>query len=202
WGVMNQVAVQEAANIRFPMENFIGIWWSGSENDVLPAGEAANGYKALTFHNVGSDFPVYDDLQKHVYDAGKAAGNGDQGGSVLYNRGMYAAMLAVEAAKDAQAATGNANITPGDMRDAMEGLSITEDRMASLGMPNFGPAFDVSCDNHGGPGLVAVQQWDAEAGEFNLISDFAGTDMDVIGGLIDEDSSAYAAENNIAERCN
>ena len=46
WGVMNQVAVQEAANIRFNMENFIGIWWSGSENDVLPAGDAANGYKA------------------------------------------------------------------------------------------------------------------------------------------------------------
>ena len=52
WGVMNQVAIQEAANIRYPMENFIGIWWSGSENDVLPAGEKANGYKALTFHNV------------------------------------------------------------------------------------------------------------------------------------------------------
>lgn len=31
WGVMNQVAVQEAANIRFPMENFIGNWWAGSD---------------------------------------------------------------------------------------------------------------------------------------------------------------------------
>ncbi len=30
WGVMNQVAIQEAVNIRFPMENFIGVWWSGS----------------------------------------------------------------------------------------------------------------------------------------------------------------------------
>jgi branched-chain amino acid transport system substrate-binding protein len=30
WGVMNAVAIQEAANIRFNMENFIGIWWSGS----------------------------------------------------------------------------------------------------------------------------------------------------------------------------
>lgn len=56
WGVMNQVAIQEAVNIRFPMENFIGVWWSGSENDVLPAGEGAHGYKALTFHNVGSNF--------------------------------------------------------------------------------------------------------------------------------------------------
>ncbi|HAR81842.1 MAG TPA: ABC transporter permease, partial [Sulfitobacter pontiacus] len=68
WGVMNQVAVQEAANIRYPMDQFIGIWWSGSENDVRPAGDKANGYKALTFHNVGDDFPVFDDIQKYVVD--------------------------------------------------------------------------------------------------------------------------------------
>jgi len=58
WGVMNQVAVQEAANIRFPMENMIGVWWSGSENDVTPAGAAANGYKSLAMHGTGMDYPV------------------------------------------------------------------------------------------------------------------------------------------------
>ena len=36
WGVMNQVAIKEAAAIRFPMDRFIGVWWSGSENDVAP----------------------------------------------------------------------------------------------------------------------------------------------------------------------
>lgn len=87
WGVMNQVAIQEAVNIRFPMENFIGIWWSGSENDVKSAGAGADGYKALTFHNLGSDYPVYDDIQQYVVDTGNAAGAGDQIGSVLYNRG-------------------------------------------------------------------------------------------------------------------
>ena len=102
WGVMNQVAIQEAVNIRFPMENFIGIWWSGSENDVLPAGPKANGYKSLTFHGVGSDFAVLDDIKKYVVDAGKAAGAGDQVGTVLYNRGLYMAMLHAEAARTAQ----------------------------------------------------------------------------------------------------
>ena len=96
WGVMNQVAVQEAANIRFPMENFIGIWWSGSENDVQAAGAGADGYKALNMHNVGSDYPIYDDLKEYVVDKGLAAGAGDQLGTVLYNRGLYAGMLAVE----------------------------------------------------------------------------------------------------------
>jgi len=202
WGVMNQVAIQEAANIRFPMENFIGVWWSGAQHDVLPAGEAADGYKAITFHAVGNDFPVFDEIQKYVVDAGNAAGAGDQVGTVLYNRGVYAAMLAAEAAKTAQEIHGVADITPAMMRDGMEALSITEEKMAALGMPNFGPSFDVSCENHGGEGYVGVAQWDANAQEWNLISDFAPTDSDVIGPLIAEDSGAYAAENGIQEGCN
>jgi branched-chain amino acid transport system substrate-binding protein len=202
WGVMNQVAIQEAANIRFPMENFIGVWWSGSENDVLPAGDAANGYKAVTFHNVGSDFPVFDDVQKYVVDKGLAAGAGDQIGTALYNRGFYAAMLAAEAASNAQKIHGTADITAAMMRDGMEALEITEARMAELGMPNFGPSFAVSCENHGGPGTGAVAQWDASAKAWSLISDFGESDMGVIQPLIDADSGAYASENNISMSCN
>jgi len=202
WGVMNPVAIQEAVNIRFPMENFIGIWWSGSENDVIPAGAGANGYKALAFHGVGSDYPIYGDLQKYVVDAGKAAGAGDQLGTVLYNRGIYAAMLAVEATKKAQAIHGVAQVTPAMVRDGMESLEITEASMAALGLPNFGPEISVSCENHGGAGDGAVTQWDAGAQKWNLISDFGPSDMDVIGKLIAEDSAAYAAENKISERCN
>ena len=201
WGVMNQVAIQEAANIRFPMENFIGIWWSGSENDVLPAGDGANGYKSLNMHNIGMDFPVYDDLKKHVYDAGKAAGAGDQIGTVLYSRGMYAAMLAAEAAKKAQEIHGTADITPAQMRDGMEALEITEARMAELGMPNFGPEFSVSCENHGGSGQGKVQQWDASAKSWSLVTDWIQSDKDVITPLVMEDSMAFAAENNIPSNC-
>ncbi len=201
WGVMNQVAIQEAANIRFPMDKFIGIWWSGSENDVLPAGEAANGYKALTFHNVGNDYPLYDDLQKFVIETGKAAGAGDQIGTVLYNRGLYAAMLVSEAAKTAQEIHGVATINPSQMRDGMEALKITEEKMTALGLPNFGPEFEVSCENHGGNGFVAVTQWDAAAKQWNLISEFVQSDQDVIQPLIDEDSAAFAAENNVEPNC-
>ena len=203
WGVMNQVAIQEAANIKFPMENFIGIWWSGAEHDVLPSGMASNGYKALTFHNVGSNFPVFDDIQKFVVDTGKAAGAGDQIGTALYNRGLYAAMLAAEATRTAQEISGKAQIAASDMRNGMEALEITEERMVELGMPNFGPSFKVSCANHGGPGTGAVAQWDAAAKTWSLITDFGPSDDEVIGKLIAEDSMAYATENNITPRdCN
>ncbi|MFD1157971.1 ABC transporter substrate-binding protein [Roseovarius aestuarii] len=201
WGVMNQVAIQEAANIRFPMENFIGIWWSGSENDVKPAGDAANGYKALALHNLGSDYPLYDDLQKYVVDAGKASGAGDGVGSVLYNRGLYTAMLSVEAAKTAMEIHGTSEITPAMMRDGMEALVMNEEKMTALGLPNFGPEFEVSCENHGGNGYGAVSQWDAAAGEFKLVTEYVQSDQEVVQPLIDEDSAAFAAENGIESGC-
>lgn len=202
WGVMNQVAIQEAANIRFDMNNFIGIWWSGSENDVAPAGDAADGYKALTFHAVGRDFPMFDDLQTHVIDAGLAAGTGEHVGTVLYNRGMYGAMLAAEAVKVAQEMHGVADITGGMMRDGLENLVVSDESMAAIGLQGFAANFEVSCENHGGPGLGAVQQWDATSQSWSLITDFIAPDMDVIQPLIDADSAAYAAENNIAAQCN
>ncbi|MDI6838393.1 MAG: ABC transporter substrate-binding protein, partial [Rhizobiaceae bacterium] len=201
WGVMNAVAIQEAANINYPMENFIGVWWSGSENDVLPAGMGANGYKSLAMHGTGMDYPLYGDLKKYVIDAGKASGAGDQFGSVLYSRGMYAALVISEAIRKAQQITGKSNITAADLRDGFEQLEITEARMTELGLPKFGQPFKASCSDHGGPGAALLQQWDASAKKWNLITDFIAPDDEVLTPLIMEDSAAYAAENKIAERC-
>ena len=197
WGVMNQVAIQEAANIRFPMDHFIGVWWSASENDVLPAGDGADGYKAIAFHGVGSDFPLFDDIQKHVIDAGKAAGDGSHLGEVLYNRGVYAAMLAVEAARTAMKLHDTTELTPAMMRDGMEALVLDNARMAEIGIPNFGPEINVTCTNHGGPGLGAISQWNAAEKKWTLITDFVGADRDIVDPLIMEDSEAYAKEANI-----
>jgi len=84
----------------------------------------------------------------------------------------------------------------------MEALEITEERMTALGLPDFGPAFTVTCENHGGAGLGKVQQWDAAAGKWNVITDWIKSDDSVITPLIMADSAAYAAENGIEERCN
>ncbi len=201
WGVMNQVAIQEAGNIRFPMDHFIGVWWSGSEPDVLPAGDAADGYKSTNFTGTGTDYPIFDDIQKYVVDAGKAAGDGSSLGQVQYNRGMYAAMLAAEAALKAQEMYGVTEINAAQMRDGMEALDVTAARMAELGMPGFGPEVHVSCENHGGPGQGLIQQWNATDKKWVAITDYIESDRDVIDALIVEDSAAYAKENNIEERC-
>jgi len=201
WGVMNQVAIQEAANIRYPMDQFIGNWWAGAEADVIPAGDAADGYLSLNMNGVG-DMPVFDEIQEYVIDAGLAAGEGDNLGSVLYTRGMYAAMLAAEAVRVAQEMNGVAEIDAAMMRDGMENLNITEEMMASWGAPGIGPEFSVSCADHGGTGEGRIQQWNAADQEWITVTDFIAPDDSVTQPLILEDSAAYAAENNIEPRCN
>ena len=200
WGVMNQVAVQEAANINFPMENFIGNWWAGAEHDVTPAGEAANGYKSLNMNRVG-DLPVFGEIKTLVHDAGNAAGDGSNLGSVLYTRGMYAAMLASEAIANAQAISGVSDITAAQMREGMATLNITNARMEELGMSAICPEFSVSCQDHGGNGLGIVQQWNAIDKTWVALTDYIAPDDSVTGPLVKEDSAAFAAENNITPGC-
>ncbi len=200
WGVMNQVAVQEAANINFPMENFIGNWWSGAEHDVTPAGAAANGYKSLNMNRIG-DLPVFAEIKKLVHDAGNASGDGSNMGSVLYTRGMYAAMLAAEAIRKAQEIHGVSDVTPAMVRDGMEALEITAAQMEALGMPGVGPEFSVSCQDHGGTGLGIVQQWDANAKSWTALTDYIEPNDEITTPLIKEDSMAFATENNITPGC-
>jgi len=200
WGVMNQVAIKEAASIRYPMDKFIGVWWSGSENDVLPAGEAANGYKSGTFHAPSDDFPVHAAIREHVYGAGNGAGEEERIGEVLYNRGIIQAVYVTEAIRKAMEIHGTNEVRGTHVRDGLEALDLTEARLAELGLPNFTIPVKISCENHTGPGKVAIQQWDAAAQSWSLISDFMEPDRDVVSALIREDSEAYAKENNITPR--
>jgi len=182
------------------MENFIGNWWSGAEHDVLPAGAAANGYKSLNMNRV-TDYPVLAEIKDKVHGAGDAAGDGSNLGKVLYVRGMYAAMLAAEAIANAQKIHGVAAVTPEMVRDGMETLDLTDARMKELGMDGVGPAFSVSCQDHGGNGLGIVQQWNAADSAWIPLTDFITPNDDITAPLIAEDSAAFAAENNITAAC-
>ena len=203
WGVMNQVAVKEASSIRFPMDRFIGNWWAGSEHDVTPAGEGANGYLSATFHAPGADFPLHQEILEKVYDANMGAGERERVGEVLYNRGLVAAVWTVEAIRKAMEIKGSNEITGKDVREGLEALNVTEARLAELGLPNFTYPVEISCSVHSDPGTVLIQQWDAAAGTWHVVASGIEPDRSVIMPLIEEDSAAYAAENNITPRdCN
>ena len=68
WGVMNPVALKTAQKTGFPANRIVGNVWSNSEEDVIPAGEAAKGYVAITTQASGAEYPVLKDIIKTVYD--------------------------------------------------------------------------------------------------------------------------------------
>ncbi|HSH27126.1 MAG TPA: hypothetical protein VK972_05070, partial [Wenzhouxiangella sp.] len=188
------------ASIRYPMDHFLGVWWSGSENDVLPAGKAADGYLSGAFHAPGGDFPVHDAIREYVYDAGLAQGERERIGEVLYNRGLIAAVYATEAIRIAMDMHDTKEVTPAMVRDGLENLKITEERFAELGLPEFTYPIEISCANHGGPRKVAIQQWDAEAKKWNFVTDFYETMHDIVDPLIEKNSMEYAKEYDIEPR--
>lgn len=202
WGVMNQVAIKEAASIRFPMEKFIGVWWSGGENDVIPAGKDAHGYKSLNFVNVGADFPLHNDIKAHVYGKGKAVDAAFEAriGETHYNRGIYAGVLVAEAIKKAMEIHKTKDVTGEMVKDGFENLEISADKWKELGLPGFTGAVKVDCADHRGPSAIAVQQWDAEAKKWSIITDFVAPMDDITTPLVTADSEAYAKENDIKAR--
>ena len=202
YGVMNQVSVKEAAGIRFPMDHFIGNWWSSTESDVKPAGLEANGYLGSAIHAPGGGFPVHKDMLKYVYESGKAVDPSfkDRIGEVLYNRGIVTAMYQTEAIAKAMEIHKTKEVTGEMVRDGLEALDITPDRLKKLGLEGLVEPVKVTCENHGGAGRGAIQQWDAKAGKWTLITAFYDSDKEVIDPLIKADSEQYAKENNIAPR--
>jgi branched-chain amino acid transport system substrate-binding protein len=201
WGVMNQVAVKEAASIRFPMNRFIGSWWSGSENDVAPAGDAGKGYLSATFHAAGANFPAIQDIIKHVYDKGKATDPAfkPRVGEVLYNRGVVGALWTAEAIRNAMVKHNTMNPTGEQVRDGFEELKVDAARLKALGAEGLTLEVQVSCSNHEGPGKVAVQQWDGKAWK-TVSKAYYEPDRDVTGPLIKEDAEQFAKENNVKAR--
>ncbi|MGA7329219.1 MAG: ABC transporter substrate-binding protein [Rhodomicrobium sp.] len=202
YGVMNQVSIKEAVGIRFPMDHYIGNWWSSAEPDVKPAGPEANGYLGAAFHAPGAGFPVHKDILKYVYGAGKAVDPSfkDRVGEVLYNRGVVAAMYTSEAIAKAQELHKTKEVTGEMVRDGFEALDITPARLKALGFDGFAPAVKITCANHEGPATGAIQQWDAASGKWKLITGFIESDQSVIQPLILADSEQYAKENNITPR--
>ena len=178
WGVMNQVAVKEAAAIGFPMDHVVGNWWTGTEADVVPAGEGAKGYKSMTFHAPGHGFKVHQDIFKHVYDKGKGAAKREDVGEVLYNRSIINAMLDTEAMRLAMTRFGNKPLTGEQLRWGMENLNVTEKRLEELGMKGMLRPLRMTCENHEGNGMAAVQQWDGK--KWTIISDWIEPMRDIV----------------------
>jgi branched-chain amino acid transport system substrate-binding protein len=178
------VAIKEAAAINFPMDHFIGNWWSSNDSDVIPAGDGARGYKGATFHSAGSAFKVHQEIVKYVYEKSKNIGPKEKIGEVLYNRGMVNAMFSVEAIRTAMGKFGNKPMTGEQVRWGFENMNLTEKRLEELGMKGFTRPIKVSCDNHEGNGQLLIEQWDGK--EWKIVSEWIEPMRDVVRPKLEE----------------
>ena len=198
WGVMNQVAIKEASLIRYPMDRFIGVWWSGTESDVVPAGDGAIGYKAGNFHGAGAGYPVHEAILQHVYGGDAAAAAANNFGEVLYNRGIMNAVYNTEAIRTAMGRYGDQPMTGEQVRWGLENLELTTEGLAGLGLAGFTQPLKVTCEDHEGNGPVYIQQWNGET--WDMVSDWISPMRDVVRAQIEKAAAEYAKENNITPR--
>jgi len=200
WGVMNPTAIKAAAKTGFPREKLIGVWWSGAEEDTIPAGPAAKGFIAAGFNVAGANYPVVADIKKHVY--GKNKGNMEDKtrvGSVYYNRGVVHGIITVEAIRKAQEKYGKGKALTGEqVRWGFENLNLDDARLKALGATGFMPPLKITCADHEGPGKVKFQQWDGN--QWKVITDWVESDRPLVRGMIEESAAAYAKEKGIKPR--
>jgi branched-chain amino acid transport system substrate-binding protein len=198
WGVMNSAAVTEAGNVNYPRDKMIGVWWSGAEPDVIPAGEKGAGYKALMLQHPAGKFAIHKDIEKFVSSQGKSLSKPDDIGSVLYNRGLVNSMLGTEAIRTAMAKFGNKPMTGEQVRWGIEHLDLTADRIKQLGFEGMIGPIKVSCVDHEGARLSRVHQWDGK--QWKIISDWYTADDDILVPLVKTTAEKYAAEKKITAR--
>ena len=201
WGVMNAVAIKTAARVGYPTSKILGVWWAGSEEDVIPAGDAAKGYSTMTYNTPGN-YPVLDEIRKKIYGAGKGnLADKDRIGSVYHMRGITAAMLFVEAVKKAQEKYGKGKVmTSEQIRWGYENLNIDEAKQKSLGALGMFPTLKTSCQDHEGSGAAKVQTWDGKAWKAVTPNWITG-DRAAIQKMVAESSAKYAAEKKITAAC-
>jgi branched-chain amino acid transport system substrate-binding protein len=193
WGAMNPTAVKRAAENGYPMDHFIGVWWSGSDDDARGGGQQAKGYLALNFSGLGADYPAIRDIKKYVVDKGKSQVEKDKFADTFYNRGVFNTVLVAEAIRNAQKITGKKVVTGPDVRRGLETLNISAARWKELGFPNFGTPIHVTCADHNGHSAAYMQQWDGT--KWMRVSDWIAPMKEKVMPLLNAAAADYVKKN-------
>jgi len=198
WGVMNSTAIKEAVATGYPRDKMYGVWWSGAEPDVEPVKAEAKGYNSLVFMAPGGRGRVHEDIVKHVYDKGQGTGKKEDIGQVLYNRGLAAAMVTVEAIRRAQLRYGKRALKGEEVRWGFENLALDEAAIKRLGFEGFMVPISTSCTDHEGGSSARIHTWDGA--KWVLKPDVYRPDYSIIKPMIRASAERYASEKKIAKR--
>lgn len=196
WGAMNPTAMKGAVDVDYPMDRFIGVWWSGNESDVRQAGEKATGYLAGEMHGVGADWPLFGEIRSQVIGKAPSQTPDSMVGETLYNRGVFNAVIVAEAIRTAQGKFGNKAINGEEMRWGLENIDLTAARLTELGLEGFANPIKVSCVDHEGNHSVYIKRWDGT--KWTKYTDWIAPMRGIVRPLIEAEAANLARERGLS----
>ena len=197
-GVMTSTALKEAAQVGVPRDKIVGAFPTCTEQDVVPAGEAAIGLICTNWYGWGTHFPLIQEIFQSVYARGKGAGPKEDVGTASWMRGMLRALLTTEALRTAMREFGNQPLTGAQVQWGLEHLSLTAARLKEMGAESLLAPFSLSCRDHEGGGGVKFQQWDGK--QWHAITDWIAPDQALVRPLVEASAAKYAQEKGITLR--
>jgi branched-chain amino acid transport system substrate-binding protein len=197
-GVMPPTVLKEAAQVGVPCDKIVGLWWACSEQDMVPAGEAAIGYICANFHATGTHFPLIQDILTYVYAPGKGPGPEGEVGTVYWIRGMLRGLLTAAALQTAMREFDNQPLTGAQVKWGLEHLRLPPAYLKELGAEGLIPPLTLSCRDHEGGGSVKFQQWDGK--QWTAITDWIAPDQALVRPLVEASAAQYAQEKGITPR--
>src|SRR6266850_814937 len=178
FGGAPSVSIKELKRVGYPLKKVIGLVWASAEANIEGAGgfTVADGYFAMQFAGVGTDYPVLNEIREMYKKQGKPAPK-EMASTVFYNRGVLVAALHVEAIRNALKAKPDGKITGVDTKAGFEKIS-------NFTLGGLVPPLKISPTDHEGGGLVQI--WQVKDGKFVKVTDWFAAYQDVVAKHIKE----------------
>ncbi len=181
FGRAPSVSMKEFKRAGYPLEKVLGFVWGGGEADIAAAGgfDRVEGYSAMQFAGVGSDYPVLDEIREMYKAQGKDAPK-EMESTVYYNRGVFAAAIHLKAIENAVKAKDSGDITGEDVKNGME-------QIKGFTLGGLVPPMEITGFDHEGGGWVRIFQ--VQGGKFVPTTDWFQGYRDAVVELLKADAS-------------
>jgi branched-chain amino acid transport system substrate-binding protein len=178
FGRAPSVSIKELKRVGFPLRKVVSFVWGAAEADIEAAGgwAVAEGYNAMQFAGVGSNYPVLDEIRAMYKKEGQEPPK-EMNSTVYYNRGVLQAAIHLEAIRNAVKDKKGGNITGEDVRKGFEKIS-------GFTLGGLVPPLKITPTDHEGGGLVQI--FSVKGGKFVKATEWFSAYNDIVGKHIKE----------------
>src|SRR5712664_2419076 len=172
FGGAPSVSIKEFKRVGYPLRKVVSFVWGAAEANIDGAGgfAVAEGYFAMQFAGVGTNYPVLNEIREMYKKEGKEPPK-EMASTVYYNRGVLIAAIHVEAIRNALRAKPDGAITGEDVKRGFE-------RIKDFTLGGRVPPLEITPTDHEGGGWVQV--WQVRGGKLVRETDWFKAYSDVI----------------------